>query len=50
MMHDAHFHTDEYAFLDFLAQQLIQGIVNASSPQEYLRLRTVTEFHGKKCE
>lgn len=38
MMHDAHFHTDEYAFLDFLAQQLIQGIVNASSPQEYLRL------------
>lgn len=38
MMYDAHFHTDACAFLDFLAQQLIQGIVNASSPQEYLRL------------
>ncbi len=38
MVHDAHFHTDEYAFLAFLAQHQIQGIVNASSSQEYLRL------------
>lgn len=39
MLHDAHFHTDDFAFVTFMQMHGIQGIANAASPMEFCRLK-----------